>query len=124
MRARVRFSQRINDHVVIIWVISENDETILSAHCCGCKAGLAESCSHIASVLFYLGATTRIHGKLACTQGKCSWIAHSTMRTKINMVAYREFESYISRKNIKATSFIQTITSDLNEKMFLLRFTR
>jgi len=64
----------MNDPLVNIWVISENDGTILSAHCLGCKAGLAESCSHIASVSFYLEATTRIHGKLACTQVKCSWI--------------------------------------------------
>ena len=74
MRASVRHSQRMNDPLVNIWVISENDGTILSAHCLGCKAGLAESCSHIASVSFYLEATTRIHGKLACTQVKCSWI--------------------------------------------------
>ena len=50
----------------MICVIAENDGTILSAHCLGCKAGLAGS--HIASVLFYLEAATRIHGKLACTQ--------------------------------------------------------
>ena len=58
--------------------------TILSAHCLGCKAGLAESCSHIASVLCYLEATTRIHGKLACTQVKCSWI----LPTYVNEVPY------------------------------------
>lgn len=65
VRARVWHSQHINDPLVNIWVISENDGTILSAHCLGCKAGLAESCSHIASVLFMLEATTRIHGKVA-----------------------------------------------------------
>jgi len=74
VRTSVRHSRRMNDPLVNIWVISENDGTILSAHCLGCKAGLAEPCSHIASVLFYLEATTRIHGKLACTQIKCSWI--------------------------------------------------
>jgi len=46
--------------LVNIWVIFENERIILSAHCFGDKAGLAESCSHIASVLFYLEATTRI----------------------------------------------------------------
>jgi len=64
----------MNDPLVNSCVISENDGTILSAHWLGCKAGLAESCSYIASVLFYLEATTRIHSKLACTQVKCSWI--------------------------------------------------
>jgi len=72
----------MNDPLVNIWVISENDGTILSAHCLGCKAGLAESCSYIASVLFYLEATTRIHGKLACIQVKCSW----SLLTYVNQV--------------------------------------
>jgi len=74
----------MNDPLVNIWVISENDGTIFSAHCLGRKAGLAESCSHIASVLFYLEAATRIHGKLACTLVKCSWI----LPTYVNEVPY------------------------------------
>ena len=69
----------MNDPLVNIWVISENDGTILSAHCLGYKAGLAESCSHITSVSFYLEATTQIHCKLACTQVKCSWILPTYM---------------------------------------------
>ena len=34
---------------------------------------MVESCSHVASVLFYLEAWNRIYGKLACTQVKCLW---------------------------------------------------
>jgi len=74
----------MNDPLVNIWVISENDGTILSAHCLGRKAGLAESCSNTASVLFYLEAATRIHGKLARTLVKCSWI----LPTYVNEVPY------------------------------------
>ena len=40
--------------------------------------------SHIASVLFYLEAATRIHEKLACTQINCSWI----LPTYVNEVPY------------------------------------
>ena len=43
---KVRHSQRMNDPLVNIWMIVEKDGTIISAHCLGCKAGLAESCSH------------------------------------------------------------------------------
>ena len=49
--AKVRHSQRINDSLISCWVITEREGTIVSAHCLGCKAGLAESCSHVASVL-------------------------------------------------------------------------
>ena len=72
--AKVRHSQRMNDPLVNIWMIVAKDDTIISVHCLGCKAGLAESCSHVASVMFYIEAVTRIHGKLACTQTKCTWI--------------------------------------------------
>ena len=82
-----------------IWVICENDGTILSTHCLGCKAGLAESCSHIASVLFYLEATTRIHGKPACTQVKCSWI----LPTYVSEVPYARAKDidFSSAKKLK-----------------------
>ena len=65
---KVRHSQRMNDPLVNIWVITESDETILAAHCLGCKAGLAESCSHIASVLFHIEAwirTLQLHAALS-----------------------------------------------------------
>ena len=63
--AKVRHSQRMNDPLVNIWIIAEEDGTILSAHCLNCKAGLAESCSHVASVLFYIEAWNRIHGQIS-----------------------------------------------------------
>ena len=77
VRAHVRHSQRMNDPLVNICVISENDGTILSAHCFGCKAGLAELTYRECSILFSGNHTNfeRIHGKLACTQVKCSWIS-------------------------------------------------
>ena len=42
--AKVRHWQRMNDPLVYVWIIAATDGTILSAHCLGCKAGLAESC--------------------------------------------------------------------------------
>ena len=74
--AKVRHSRRMNDSFVPIWIITEREGTILCAHCLGGKAGLAESCSHIASVLFYLEAWTKINGRLSCTQVKCTWLLY------------------------------------------------
>ena len=71
---KVRQSQRMNDPLILIWVIAVKDATVNSAHCLGCKAGMAESCSHVASVLFYIEAWTRIFAKLSCTQVKCTWL--------------------------------------------------
>ena len=54
---KVRHSQRMNDPLVPLWIITEANGTIKSAHCRGCMAGQGECCSHIASVLFYLSST-------------------------------------------------------------------
>ena len=97
--AKVRHSQRMNDPLVNIWIIAESDGTILSTHCLGCKAGLAESCSHIASVLFYIEAWIRINGKLACTQVKCTWL----LPTFVNEVPYARVRNidFSSAKKLK-----------------------
>ena len=89
----------MNDPLVNIWVITESDGTILAAHCLGCKAGLAESCSHIASVLFYIEAWIRIHGKLACAQVKCAWL----LPTYVNEVSYERVKDidFSSCKKLK-----------------------
>ena len=84
--AKVRHSQRMNDSLISCRVITEREGTILFAHCLGCKTGLAESCSHIASVLFYLEVWTKINGRLACTQVKCSWI----LPTYVKQVEYEK----------------------------------
>ena len=96
---KVRHSQRMNDPLVNTWVITESNGTILAAHCLGCKAGLAESCSHIASVLFYIEAWIRINGKLACTQVKCSWL----LPTYVNEVSYERVKDidFSSSKKLK-----------------------
>ena len=62
--ARVRHSQSMRDSLVNIWIITEKDGTIILAHCLDCKAGLRETCSHIASALLNIKAITRIQGKL------------------------------------------------------------
>ena len=96
---KVRHSQRMNDTPVPIWIIANNKGTVLSAHCLACKAGLAECCSHIGSVLFYIEAWNRIHGKLACTQVKCTWL----LPTYVNEGPYSEVRgiNFKSAKKLK-----------------------
>ena len=71
---KVRHSQKMNDPAVPLWIITVNDGRILCAHCRGCMAGKRETCSHIASVVFYIETFNRIRGKLACTDKQCVWI--------------------------------------------------
>lgn len=98
--AKVRHSQRMNESLIPVWIITEKQGTIISAHCCGCMAGLGESCSHVASVLFYLEAWTKIHGKLSCTQVNCSWILPSYVK-EVEYARVRDI-NFTSAKKMKA----------------------
>eukprot|EP00794_Sanderia_malayensis_P014628 gene14628-16147_t len=99
VRAKVRHSQRMNDPLVQLWIITNEEGTVISAHCT-CMAGLGECCSHIASVLFYIEVWTRLNGKLACTQVKCTWILPSFVK----QIDYAEVKDIIfkSSKKLKA----------------------
>ena len=83
-----------------IWIITAKDRTINSADCLGCKAGLTESCSLIASVLFYLEAWTKVNVNLSCTQIKCPLILPSSA----NKVEYSRVRDiyFKSAKKMKA----------------------
>ena len=84
----------MNDPLIPVWIITEKQGTIISARCCGCKTGLGESCSHVACVLFYLEAQTKINGKQSCTQVKCSCILPS----------FEKHVEYTRVRNINFTS--------------------
>ena len=66
-------SQRLSATPASPWLIAEIDGTILAAHC-DCMAGLGESCSHVAAVLFYLEYAVRIQGNKTVTQDKAYWM--------------------------------------------------
>ena len=87
---KVRHSQRMNDPCVTLWIITEENGTVLFAHCIGSMAGQGECCSHIASVLFYIEAWNRVNEKLSCTQVKCSWL----MPTAVKEVPYAPVSRY------------------------------
>ena len=72
--AKVRHSQKMNDPTFPLWIITEDDEKVLCAYCRGCMAGQGETCSNIASVLFYIETFNRIRGKLAFTDKQCEWL--------------------------------------------------
>ena len=103
--AKIRHSQRMNDPLVSVWIITSKEGEISSAHCLGCKAGLGETCSHVACVLFYLEAWTKIKGKLACTQLKCTWILPSFVG-EVNYARVSDID-FTSSKKRKANLDIQ-----------------
>ena len=62
------------------WIILELTGEVCYAHCT-CKAGQGETCTHVASLLFYLEAFARIQGtSTTCTQESCHWIIPSYLK--------------------------------------------
>lgn len=57
-------------------------------------AGLGETCTHIAAILFYLEAVSRAQGVITPTQNQCSWVVPS----------YLKSAEYLPVKNIDFTS--------------------
>ena len=60
-------------------------------------AGLGETCTHIASVLFYLEAVARLQGKQTSTQNKCEWIIPSYLR-KVEYLPVKNIDFTSARK--------------------------
>ena len=44
-------------------------------------AGLGEVCTHVAAVLFYLETLSRIERRRACTEGQCTWVMPSSLKS-------------------------------------------
>ena len=65
-----------------VWLAAEKKSKFTKGHC-KCKAGLGESCSHIAALMFKLEAAVRLgFTTMACTSLPCSWNDLSTMKVK------------------------------------------
>ena len=62
-------SQRLNSSPLCPWVIVENDGKVLSGHCT-CMAGLAEVCTHVAALLFWVEMSVKIRSSKTVTDQK------------------------------------------------------
>ena len=61
------------------WVICERDGKILCGHC-DCMAGLGESCSHVASLLWAIEAGVKKRDSLTVTDKKAYWVLPSAVK--------------------------------------------
>ena len=72
VRSRVNHSQRLSESPVSSWIICGKNGEVISCHCT-CMAGLGETCSHVASTMFFIEATNRLNEKNTVTQEPASW---------------------------------------------------
>ena len=90
---RVRHSQRFSETPLRCWVITEKVGAVVFAHC-NCIAGLGETRTHVAALLFYLEALARSEERRTCTGELCQW----------KMPAFQKSMEYAPIKDIDFTS--------------------
>ncbi|XP_061686948.1 uncharacterized protein LOC133506633 isoform X3 [Syngnathoides biaculeatus] len=79
----VLHSQALQEKSIWPCVIAEQSGKIVAAHC-NCKTGLEETCSQVASLLFWVEANIRIRDSKTVTQEKAYW----KLPTPVNDVEY------------------------------------
>lgn len=87
---KVKHSYSLSETPLKPWVAVRKTGKVECGHCT-CMAGLAESCSHVAALLFWLETAVRIHNDTTCTSRPNSWLA-PTMPTPCNHVPYVTLE--------------------------------
>ena len=77
---QVNHSQRMNEKPLVPWIIAEAEGKILAANC-DCMAGLGETCSHVASLLWATATGVEKRDSLTVTQKSAYWIMPPAIKT-------------------------------------------
>ena len=72
-KLQVNHFQRMNEKPLTPWVLSMMDGKILAGHC-DCMAGLGETCSHVASLLWVVAVGVEKRDSLTVTQKSAYWV--------------------------------------------------
>ena len=67
---------------------------------CTCMAGLAETCSHVAAILYWLETAVHVHDNTFCTSKSNSWLPPSmpTLCKQVPNVTMEEMEQTASKR--------------------------
>ena len=90
---KVQHSYALRETPLKPWVAIKKNGMVECGHCT-CMAGLAETCSHVAAILFWLETAIRVHEETTCTSKTNSWLPPSmpTARQKVPYTTMEELE--------------------------------
>ena len=71
--SQVNHSMKMSQKPLTPWVVAEENGEIVAAHC-DCMAGLGESCTHVASLLWAIESGVRIRDSMIVTEKKAYWV--------------------------------------------------
>ena len=101
---QVNHSQKMSEKPLTPWVIAEEGGKIITAHC-DCMAGLGESCTHVASLLFAIESGVCIRDSMTVTQKKAYWV----MPTGVKEVPYAPVKDIAFRGKKRSASMIESL---------------
>lgn len=96
---KVLHSQRLSEAPLQAWVSVKENGEVICGHC-SCMAGLGETCSHVAAILFALETSVRLHTGKTCTSVACSWLAPSTSKG-VEYAEARNIEFHSAKSKLK-----------------------
>ena len=97
---KVRHSYAASSSPLIPWVAARMNGSVEYGHCT-CMAGLGETCSHIASFLYWLETAVRIRSSTTCTSVPNSWLPPSLPAAckEVPYVTLEELEKISQRQH-------------------------
>ncbi|XP_039465200.1 uncharacterized protein LOC120438827 [Oreochromis aureus] len=112
IHTKVLHSQRLNEPALRPWVIVSTTGKVEAAHCT-CMARVAETCTHVAALLFKVEAAVRIRGTKTVTDEPAYWVLPgNTIKIQPEVGHNIEFTSSAAQKktldeNIKGPSVVK-----------------
>ena len=102
---KVNHSYAINQTPLKPWVAIRKNGMVECGHC-DCMASLAETCSHIAAILYWLETAVRLNAKTTCTSKPNSWLPPSMPATchQVPYVTMEELEQISSHKKLNQSN--------------------
>lgn len=100
LTGRVKHSYASSKQPLQPWVGIRKNGTVECGHCT-CMAGLAETCSHVAAILYWLETAIRIHDGTSCTSKTNSWLPPSLPKAcpEVPYVTLEELEKISQRQS-------------------------
>ena len=103
---------RLSEKPLTPWIIAKDNGQIVTAHC-NCVAGLGETCSHVASVLWAIESGVRLRESLTVTQKKAYWVIPTSVK-EVPYARVRDIDFIGKRKSRKLllnSSFVKSGSS-------------
>ena len=109
-------SQQLNSSPLCPQVTVENNGKVLSGHCT-CMARLAEVCTHVAALLFWVEMSVKIHSSKTVTDQKAYWVTPSNNASlQPQELINIDFRSPQLKRKCIETALITSPTNQLHEK--------